>query len=123
MWLPPGGHIELDEDPIQAAIREVKEETGLDVELIGNPKGSIDGTDDRRDLIPPKFLNRHFVTEERTHEHIDLIYFARARNNSVAMEDNREYRWLLKEEIERNDLNIESDVRAYALKALEELQS
>ena len=29
LWLPPGGHIEADEDPIQAVLREVQEETGL----------------------------------------------------------------------------------------------
>jgi len=34
-WLAVGGHIELDENPNQAAVREVKEEVGLDVELIG----------------------------------------------------------------------------------------
>jgi len=34
-WLPLGGHIELDEDPEIAALREAKEESGLDVELIG----------------------------------------------------------------------------------------
>ena len=32
-WLPIGGHIELDEHPEQAAIREAKEESGLNVEL------------------------------------------------------------------------------------------
>jgi ADP-ribose pyrophosphatase YjhB (NUDIX family) len=34
-WLPIGGHIELDEDPEQAAYREAKEECGLEIELIG----------------------------------------------------------------------------------------
>ena len=34
-WLPLGGHIELDEDPEQAAHREVLEESGLTVDLIG----------------------------------------------------------------------------------------
>ena len=34
-WLPLGGHIELDEDPEQAALREAREESGLDVELLG----------------------------------------------------------------------------------------
>jgi len=34
-WLPPGGHIEPNELPDEAAVREVKEETGIDVELIG----------------------------------------------------------------------------------------
>ena len=29
----PGGHIELDETPQEAAIREAKEETGLDITL------------------------------------------------------------------------------------------
>ena len=28
-WLPIGGHIELEEDPEQAAYREAKEECGL----------------------------------------------------------------------------------------------
>ena len=34
-WLPLGGHIELDEEPEQAALREAKEESGLEVELLG----------------------------------------------------------------------------------------
>lgn len=33
-WEVPGGHIEPGETPIQAAVREVKEETGLDVAII-----------------------------------------------------------------------------------------
>ena len=33
MWLPPGGHIEENELPDEAAAREVLEETGLSVEL------------------------------------------------------------------------------------------
>ena len=32
-WLPPGGHIEVNEDPIEAVLREVLEETGLEVEV------------------------------------------------------------------------------------------
>ena len=31
MWLPPGGHVEENEDPVQAVLREVEEETGLKV--------------------------------------------------------------------------------------------
>ena len=34
LWLPPGGHIEENEDPVQAVIREAKEETGLDVVIL-----------------------------------------------------------------------------------------
>ncbi len=34
-WMLPGGFIEIDEDAATAAKREAKEETGIDVELIG----------------------------------------------------------------------------------------
>ena len=34
MWGFPGGALELGETPEMAAIREVKEETGLDVEIV-----------------------------------------------------------------------------------------
>lgn len=30
-WLPPGGHVEWNEDPIVALIREFKEEVGIDL--------------------------------------------------------------------------------------------
>ena len=51
-WLPLGGHIELDEDPEMAAIREAREESGLDVELIGErPPTTAPGT---RALIAPR---------------------------------------------------------------------
>lgn len=36
IWLPPGGHIELNELPDEAAVREVQEETGVQAELVGN---------------------------------------------------------------------------------------
>ncbi len=34
LWNQPSGHIELGETPIEAAIREAKEETGLDIEIL-----------------------------------------------------------------------------------------
>jgi 8-oxo-dGTP pyrophosphatase MutT (NUDIX family) len=74
-WLPLGGHIELDEDPEQAALREAKEESGLDVELLGErPPTTSPGT---RALIAPRFLDIHRISE--THEHIGMIYWARPK--------------------------------------------
>ena len=35
IWMVPGGHIEEGESAIDAAIREVKEEAGLDIEVDG----------------------------------------------------------------------------------------
>ena len=72
-WLPLGGHIELDEDPEQAALREAKEESGLEVELLGErPPTTSPGT---RALIAPRFLDIHRISG--THEHIGMIYWAR----------------------------------------------
>ena len=34
-WLSIGGHIELNENPEEGLFREIKEECGLDVEIIG----------------------------------------------------------------------------------------
>ena len=58
MWLPPGGHVELDEDFVEATIREAKEETGLDVELYGDaPESVTSGADslisEERELLIP----------------------------------------------------------------------
>src|SRR5512133_1197460 len=75
IWLSVGGHIELDEDPNQAAVREVKEEVGLDVELVDTRAADI-STAECRDLIPPVGLNRNRISP--THEHVTLSYFARA---------------------------------------------
>jgi 8-oxo-dGTP diphosphatase len=37
LWCLPSGFVEIDESPAAAAIRECKEETNLEVELIGRP--------------------------------------------------------------------------------------
>ena len=86
-WLPLGGHIELDEDPEQAALREAKEESGLDVELLGErPPTTSPGT---RALIAPRFLDIHRINA--THEHIGMIYWARPKvgQRSRAASDDR----------------------------------
>ena len=80
-WLPLGGHIELDEDPETAALREAREESGLEVELIGQrPPTTEAGT---RALIAPRFLDIHKITE--THEHIGMIYWARPINGQLTL--------------------------------------
>ncbi len=123
MWLGVGGHIELDEDPNQAAVREVKEEVGLDVVLADDRPFQRDASD-YHELIRPKFLNRHKVND--THEHITLTYFARADMDKVIMPDNHEksdeIKWFTHEELEENRQGISDTIRHYALAALEEFR-
>lgn len=37
-WIFPKGHVEADETEMETAIREVKEETNVDVEVEGNKR-------------------------------------------------------------------------------------
>ncbi len=120
-WMSVGGHIELDEDPVEAAHREVKEEVGLDIELVGNQRIFHD-VDHSRELIPPIALNRHHTNTEG-HEHITLVYFARAESTAVKAQyendKSEECRWSSREDLEAMDLW--PNVRAYALAALKRL--
>lgn len=119
-WLPLGGHIELDEDPEQAALREAREESGLEVELLGErPPTTGPGT---RALIAPRFLDIHRITE--THEHIGLIYFARPRGGStqLAVEEHRDIRWCTSGELDALEPRMSEAVKWYCRKALEEVR-
>lgn len=124
IWLSIGGHIELDEDPVEAAIREVKEEVGLDVKIIGDAHGPLHGVKENREykyLIPPRYVGRHPVSD--THEHIAFVYFATSDTDvildSTSAHEQAETRWVSREEIDTMDLV--PNVRFYALEALKEL--
>jgi ADP-ribose pyrophosphatase YjhB (NUDIX family) len=50
-WGVPGGLLERHETPTDAARREVREEVGLDVELLGPPAVNVDADPRRVDII------------------------------------------------------------------------
>ena len=118
-WLPLGGHIELDEDPEQAALREAKEESGLEVALIGErPPTTEPGT---RALIAPRFLDIHRITD--THEHIGMIYWARPKNGRVTLSalEHHDIRWCSDAELDALRPPMSNAVKWYCRKALEEV--
>jgi 8-oxo-dGTP pyrophosphatase MutT (NUDIX family) len=121
-WLSVGGHVELGEDPNEAAVREVREEVGLDVRLHDDLRPfRVDGVD-YRELIPPKFMNRHRISP--THEHVTLVYFATAENGQVVpggADRSDEWRWFTREELDLPEYDVPVPVRFYARRALDEL--
>ncbi len=120
-WLPLGGHIELDEDPEQAALREAKEESGLDVELMGErPPTTSPGT---RALIAPRFLDIHRISE--THEHIGMIYWARLKNGklTLATGEHHDIRWCSAEELDKLQPPMLDAVKWYCRSAIREISS
>ena len=118
-WLPLGGHIELDEDPEAAALREAREESGLEVELLGErPPTTSEGT---RALISPRFLDIHRIND--THEHVGLIYWARPIKGSVTLAESEHHaiRWCDLEQLSELSPPLTEAVRWYCLKELQEI--
>ncbi len=117
-WLGVGGHIELDEDPTETAIREVKEEVGLDITLYSPAELAVDG--EFRELVAPAFLNRHRINE--THEHVSFIYFAYSETDvidpTLLKEALPEIRWFKADELSDPKFDIAETMQKYAREAL-----
>ncbi|HAZ16506.1 MAG: NUDIX hydrolase [Parcubacteria group bacterium GW2011_GWA2_43_13] len=119
IWLSIGGHIGLDEDPNQAAIREVKEEVALNITLYDALRPFDIQTHDYTELIPPMFMNRHRISD--SHEHITFTYFAITHTNTVkneGKEQSEDIHWFTKKELTDPTLDIRDHIRHYALTAL-----
>ncbi|MCS7096465.1 MAG: NUDIX hydrolase [Nitrososphaerota archaeon] len=103
----PGGLVELGESPEQAVIREIKEETGLDVEspelvdvvnkIVKDEKGAI------------KF---HFVI---------IDYFVKVKGGNLrAADDAEDLRWVPLEELEK--YNITDTLREFLHNHMDKLK-
>lgn len=78
MWLPPGGHLEPNEDPVQAAKREALEESGLEVEIIAPP--DLLDVELPEVVVPPVVILIEDIVraDQPFHQHIDHVYFTRS---------------------------------------------
>ena len=122
IWLPVGGHIELHEDPNQAALREAKEESGLDVVLYGTSREPIEKG--LRGLIPPIYLNIHDILDK--HRHVGMIYFATSSSNVINPSDidgdrSDNWKWFTRDELDDYKYPLRNEVRFYAQEALKAL--
>ena len=125
IWLSIGGHIELHEDPIEALIREVREEVGLEISIYDRNKDNNPpafSTSDYKELITPMFRNRHRINP--THEHVTESHFAYADSDKVrpaTYEQQGEWKWFSREDLLDPQYQIKPHIRHYALSALETL--
>ena len=74
MWLPAGGHIEPGEDPLEATLREVREEFDLEAEPL-HLASRVEFGGGLRQIEPPFTIL--VCPIEPDHEHVDLVYFCR----------------------------------------------
>lgn len=77
-WTMPGGGVELEESPPQAAVREVREETGDDIELV-RLLGFDTVVQQGSDRVPP---------QTRTLKSLRVIYEGRIAGGTVRPEIN-----------------------------------
>ena len=97
MWLPPGGHIEENEDPVQAVLREVEEETGVKVEVV--PTGTPIELEYPTQVHAPFTIEVEDIDDpvQGWHQHIDMIYFCKPVGVPEALNDG--WRWVSKDDL------------------------
>ncbi len=115
LWLAVGGHIEDNELPEEAALREIHEETGLTATLYSPDKKM--GVSDVIELFRPMHILLEDIGE--THKHIDLIYYARSESNVLCPQDGETntLKWFTVAEIK--ELDAPENVKKISLKAID----
>ncbi len=146
--MPPGGHIDENETPEDCAKRECKEETGLDVEILGlkemEKKSPLDFCiseflhcedlfascpEEGRMLKTPiaMLLENIPASEERgepAHQHMDFLFLARLIDESQELDhsndESDDMRWFTRSEIEElnEEQEIFGNVKGYILSVL-----
>ncbi|MEF8869431.1 MAG: NUDIX domain-containing protein [Haloarculaceae archaeon] len=117
MWLPPGGHLDRDELPHEAALRECREETGLDVDLVA-PRGSLESETVRSIPRPQHFLLEDIDVHPDghvSHQHVDFVFYGRAESREIAPDGDdeahpEEWAWFTATDLEERADDLPGDV-------------
>ncbi len=105
IWVQPGGHVEENEDPEEAAIREVYEETGVKIKLIGKriPRDC--------DYIVPLAIQKNIVDDH--HIHMDFVYAAYLDSDNKLIlnkDESTDINWFTLEEIKNSSFHTFPDI-------------
>jgi 8-oxo-dGTP pyrophosphatase MutT (NUDIX family) len=94
-WMLPGGHVEPYENPAEAALREVHEETGIAARLINTHAGGL--TDASPGIPMPIWIAEQDVPAEtrhpKPHIHVDHLYVAAATEAVPAHPPELRFNW------------------------------
>jgi 8-oxo-dGTP pyrophosphatase MutT (NUDIX family) len=126
MWLPPGGHIDPDEDPVQAVLREVLEETGIRAEIVRHAMPLPFA--EPQQLPPPLTILVEDIAQG-PHQHIDMIYVLRPRTGVPReLRDGDPFVWVSERELQWHEplavascgvnMPVPDDVRVLGLRAI-----
>jgi len=119
--LPPGGHLERDELPHKAALREAREETGLDPTLLTDHADVSSPT--ARAVPRPRHLmlaDVNVCDGAVGHQHIDHVYYATVDSREVDPAPGEPgpaaWQWYDREALREAD--VDPDVRELGLEAI-----
>jgi len=111
-WLPVGGHIDREELPHDASVREVKEKTGLDVNFFLAKE--LLKTSSASEIIPPYKMGLYNLNP--FHQNIDMVFPAKAERLEFVIPEGEsdKMKWFSGEDIKNFD-SLPEDVRVLAL--------
>lgn len=115
-WVLPGGHIEPNENPAEAALREVTEETGLPARLLPGP--GLDEPDGASEppVIAPLWIVEQQVPAERRepgpHVHVDHLYLALTELTGPAPGAELPFVWYAADELAAVEMFADTRARA-----------
>lgn len=114
-WLPIGGEMEMGETPLEAARRELLEETGL-VGVFPEIVGACDG-------VPAGYLGYEEHQAGSKGMHMNFVFLADVEQSAEVTPNHEfsEYRWLSRDDIE--SLECPLNVRQYGYLALDALST
>lgn len=129
-WVVPGGHIEDNENPIQAIAREIREETGIsEFELISFKHTSYSLFSDSKELLAPEWITEELIPKtksENQHMHIDLFYVALTKEPNIHLnkDESNNIKWV--DILELDQLDAFDSTKCFAnmlLKKLNDISS
>ena len=116
-WLPPGGHVELNESPENTAHREVMEETGLEINLLG------DKFPNNNPMHTPFGIQLNII--KSNHEHLDIIYLASPKNKKLLLNQKEtvDINWFSIEDIENESFRTFTATKQWCRKFFDMLST
>jgi 8-oxo-dGTP diphosphatase len=116
-WVFPGGHVDPDEAPGEAAIREVVEETGIRPTIAGRPDVHLPGMTWHpspwltAEIPAPAKPERPGKPAEPAHTHVDLLFVGTADSTAhgltAALDEVSGARWVPLPDLEGLDVRAE----------------
>jgi 8-oxo-dGTP pyrophosphatase MutT (NUDIX family) len=119
--LPPGGHVERAELPHETALREAREETGLDPTLVDDTPAVESPT--VRSVPRPRHLlleDINVCDDEVGHQHVDHVYYARvdSRELDPAPGEQPASDWDWYDEADLRAADLDADVERLGVEAI-----